>query len=77
MAPKQPCDTNAATKPCDTSKSFESSNVKRGKKDERPPLGVVYTVDREVVPRLCKICDWLLNSSWGHFGLHQGGEMSE
>ena len=24
-------------------------------------------MDREVVPRLCRICDWLLN-----FGLHQG-----
>jgi hypothetical protein len=30
------------------------------------------TMDREVAPRPCKICDWLLNSSWDHFGLHQG-----
>jgi hypothetical protein len=26
----------------------------------------------EVVPRPCKICDWLLNSSWDHIGLYQG-----
>ena len=35
-------------------------------------LGVVYTMDHEVVPRPCKICDWLLNLSRNHFGLHQG-----
>jgi hypothetical protein len=35
-------------------------------------LGVVYTMDHEAVPRPCKICDWMLNSSQGHFGLHQG-----
>jgi hypothetical protein len=35
-------------------------------------LGVVYTMDHEVVPRPCKICDWLLNSSWDHFDLDQG-----
>ena len=29
-------------------------------------------MDRTVVPRLCKICDWLLNSSRGHFSLRQG-----
>ena len=33
--------------------------------------GAVYTMDPKVVPRLCKICDWLLNSSWDHFSLHQ------
>ena len=37
---------------------------------------VVYTTDREVVPRPCGICDRLLDSSRDHFGLHQG-EMSE
>ena len=31
----------------------------------------VYTMDPKVVPRLCKICDWLLNSSRDHFSLHQ------
>ena len=35
-------------------------------------LGDVYTMDHKVIPRPCKICDWLLNSSWEHFGLHQG-----
>jgi hypothetical protein len=35
-------------------------------------LGVVYTVDHEVIPRPYKICDWLLNSSKDHFGVHQG-----
>jgi hypothetical protein len=30
------------------------------------------TMDHEVVPWPCKICDWLLNSSWGHVGLHLG-----
>ena len=34
--------------------------------------GVVYTMDCEVVPGSCKICDWLLNSSWDQFGLYQG-----
>ena len=29
-------------------------------------------MDHEVVPRPCKICDWLLDFSWDHFGLHQG-----
>ena len=29
-------------------------------------------MDHEIVPRSCKICDWLLNSFWDHFGLHQG-----
>ena len=29
-------------------------------------------MDHEVVPRACKICDWLLNSSRDHFGLYQG-----
>lgn len=28
-------------------------------------LRVVYTMDCEVVPRPCEICDWLLNSSLG------------
>jgi hypothetical protein len=36
----------------------------------RPTL--VYTMDNEVVPRPCKIYDWLLNSSRDHFSLHQG-----
>jgi hypothetical protein len=35
-------------------------------------LGVAYNMDHEAVPRLSKICDWLLNSSQDHFGLHQG-----
>jgi hypothetical protein len=35
-------------------------------------VGVVYTMDHEVIPRTCKIWDWLLNFSWDHFGLHQG-----
>ena len=34
--------------------------------------GVAYIMDHEVVPRPNKICNWLLNSSWDHFGLHQG-----
>ena len=29
-------------------------------------------MDHEVVPRHCKIFDWLLNLSRDHFGLHQG-----
>ena len=35
-------------------------------------LGVVHTMDHEVVPRPWNICEWLLNSSRDHFGLHQG-----
>ena len=34
-------------------------------------LGDVYTMDHEVVPRPCKIFNWLLNSSRDYFGLHQ------
>ena len=34
--------------------------------------GIVYTMEREVAPRPCKIHDWLLNSSRDHLGLHQG-----
>ena len=34
-------------------------------------LGVVYTMDYEVIPRPCKSVDWLLNSSHDHFGLHK------
>ena len=34
-------------------------------------VGVVYTMDHEVIPRSCKICNWLLNSFQDHFGLHQ------
>ena len=34
-------------------------------------LGVVYTMHHEVVLRPYNICDWLLNSSRDHFGLHQ------
>ena len=29
-------------------------------------------MDHKVIPRPCKNFDWLLNSSWDHFGLHQG-----
>ena len=35
-------------------------------------LVVLYTMDHEVVPRPCKICDWLLNSFQDHFGLQKG-----
>ena len=35
-------------------------------------LGVVYTMDHEVVPIPCTSIDWLLNSSQDHFELHQG-----
>ena len=34
-------------------------------------LGVVYTMDHEVEPRLCKAVDWLLKLSRDNFGLHQ------
>ena len=34
--------------------------------------GAVYIMDHEVVPRPYKTCDWLLNLSWDHFGLHWG-----
>jgi hypothetical protein len=33
---------------------------------------VVCTMHHNVILKPCKICDWLLNSSWIHFGLHQG-----
>ena len=32
-------------------------------------------MDHDVIPRLCKICDWLLNLSWDHFGLHEGKDI--
>ena len=31
-------------------------------------------MDHEVALRPCTIWDWLLSSSWDHFGLHQGKE---
>ena len=34
-------------------------------------------MDHEVVPRSCKIYDWLLNSSLDHFALHQDKNVSE
>ena len=37
-----------------------------------PTDEAVYTTDCEVVPRPCKICDWVLDSFRDHFGLHQG-----
>ena len=40
-------------------------------------LGVVDIMDREVVPRPYKTCDWLLNLSWDHFGLHKGKRISK
>ena len=33
-------------------------------------LGVVYTMDHEVGPRLSKATDWLLKLSRDNFGLH-------
>ena len=35
-------------------------------------LGVVYIMDHEVARCFSRICDWLLNSSRAHFGLHRG-----
>ena len=32
----------------------------------------VYSMDHEVVPRSCRICEWILSSSRDHFGLQQG-----
>ena len=32
-------------------------------------------MNHKVVPRPCKICDWLLNLSRDHYNLHQGGTM--
>jgi hypothetical protein len=40
-------------------------------------LGAVHTMDHEVIPWPCKICDWLLNSSQDHFNLHQEKKMPE
>ena len=34
-------------------------------------LGVVYSMDHKVVPSSSKTCDWLLNSSKDHFGVHE------
>ena len=35
-------------------------------------LGASYNMDHEVLLRPCKICDWVLNLSRDHLGLHQG-----
>ena len=40
-------------------------------------LGVVYIMENEVIPCSFNTCDWLLNSSRGHFGLHQEKKMWE
>jgi hypothetical protein len=34
-------------------------------------LGVVYTMDCKVIPMPCKMCNWMLNSSWEHLSLNQ------
>ena len=31
-------------------------------------------MDHVVILRFCKIYDWLLKSSWDHFGLHQANK---
>jgi hypothetical protein len=38
----------------------------------KQPLGAVYTMDHEVIPRPSKPCDWTLKSSRDDLGLHQG-----
>ena len=40
-------------------------------------LGVVYTMDHEVVPRPCRICERLLNPSRDHLSSHQGENARE
>ena len=60
-----------ATKLCPMHDLYEYGNqstynenlylVKRARAN--PYLRVVYTMDHEVIPRPCKICDWLLNLS--------------
>ena len=32
----------------------------------------VYTIDHEVIPRPCEVCDWMLYSPWDDSSLHQG-----
>ena len=39
--------------------------------------GAVYTMDHELVPRPYEACDWMLNSSQEHFGLHQAKNVRE
>ena len=34
--------------------------------------GVVYPIDHEVAQGPINFCDWMLNLSWDHFGVHQG-----
>ena len=54
------------------SEGFSTTNHDAGLlRDSR----VVYTM--KVVSRPCKICDWMLNLSWNHFGLHQERIMLE
>ena len=38
-------------------------------------LKVVYTMDHEVMS--CKICDWVLNLSWGPLQFYTKGKWSE
>jgi hypothetical protein len=40
-----------------------------------PTKRLFYTMNHEVVPRPCKTCDWLLNSSREHYSLHQGNNV--
>ena len=35
-------------------------------------LAFLKDMDHEVIPRLYKLCDWLLNLLWDHFGVHKG-----
>ena len=47
----------------DTCYSYITQTRLLGTKHNTLNLGVVYTMDHEVVSRRCKICDWWLNSS--------------
>ena len=42
-----------------------------GNKGGKICLGDVYIMDHEVIPCCSKICDWSLNLSRDHFGLHE------
>ena len=50
---------------------FVNPNLQMFPTYKRANLGVVYTMNHEVVSRPYAICDWLLNSFRDHFSLQQ------
>jgi hypothetical protein len=66
---------NASLKEQQHSRKGRKNKIKKREENKQTHsvrLGVVYTMDHEVVPRPSKRCDWTLKLSRDDLGLHQG-----